>query len=381
MRGDYLSPELVDDGEALRKVEQSTISLTRLVEGRVRPDQIARAFSPLGCGAALIKLDAIGATLYEDFYRLQWQLCTRALENDATLKETAIANFAALDRPVRQLLLCCGLGVARTRKARGSPVALPQLELEKFCLGAPLSATLGRPLAADRQEFHPSVEWLIEQDETGSLGRDETPSYAVVADLGDHAGGKIMGRTQADETRLLALYREWKDSTPEERCGHGHKYNGDVYYGAFRGHTHIDGGATMTVLFGAGDLRDRDGFAVDGTVSSRELGGTLMVASPGEEQMVALPYRLPCGAPYVVVFFENFVKPSRPAALTPTVRESDCSDEQKTAVARQLRRHAAVDTNSLGWASTVHGVRRIANEGFSRGQTVVHVIVTEDDLA
>ena len=34
----------------------------------------------------------------------------------------------------------------------------------------------------------------------------------------------------------------------------------------------------------------------------------------------------------------------------------------------------------LGWAATVHGVRRIEDTGFSRGQAVVHLQVTEADL-
>jgi hypothetical protein len=380
---DYLSPQLVADTESMRKVEQSTISLTSLVEGRVRPDQIERAFSSQGCGAVLIKLDAHCGAMYDRFYRLQWQLCTRVLDNNSKYKETAVASFAALDMPVRQLVLRCGVGVARIRKGLMSPVPLPQPDVDTFLLSTPLSAALGRPLAANRQEFHPSVDWLIEQEEKGCLRRDETPSYAVVADFSDHWGLRVMGRAQADEARLLALYREWKYSNREERCSHGNKYNGDVYYGAFRGHTHIDSGGTMTVLFGAGDLRDRDGFAVDGTIKSGELGGTLMVASPGEEKFVSLPYRLPCGSPYVVVFFENFDKPSPPTPPTSIVEESDGSGSgnQKAAVARQLRRQAAINTNALGWAATVHGVRRIENEGFSRGQAVVHVLMTEDDLA
>lgn len=376
---DYFPPRLVTDSESICKVEKSTISLTNLVEGRARRDQIERAFSRQGCGAVLVKLDGSCGVMYERFYRLQWQLCSRVFDNDVRSRKTAVASFAALDMPVRQLLLRCGVAVARIRAGLTSPAPAP--DVEKFPLGAPLSAALGRPLALNRQEFHPSVDWLIEQEEKGCLRKDETPSYAVVAYFSDHAEVKTIGRVQADEARLLALYREWKHSSRKEQRGHGNKYNGDVYYGAFRGRTHIDSGSTMTVLFGAGDLRDRDGFAVKRNAKSRELGGTLMVASPGEKRFVPLPYRLPCGSPYVVVFFEKFDKPMPFTPQISIVKKSDRSSNQKVAVLRRLRAQAAIDTNALGWAPTVHGVSRIENEGFSRGQTVVHVLMTEDDLA
>jgi hypothetical protein len=375
---DYLPPRLATDSESICKVEKSTISVTSLVEGRVRRDQIERAFSRQGCGAVLVKLDGSCGVMYERFYRLQWQLRSRVFDNDARRKKKAVESFATLDMPVRQLLLRCGVGVARIRAGVTGPAPSPGVE--KF-LRAPLSPALGRPLALNRQEFHPSVEWLIEQEKKGCLRKEDTSSYAVVADFGDHAEVITIGRVQADEARLLALYREWKHSSRKEQRGHGNKYNGDVYYGAFRGRTHIDSGSTTTVLFGAGDLRDRDGFAAKGNTKSRELGGTLMVASPGEKKFVALPYRLSCGSPYVVVFFEKFDKPMPSTPQMSIVRKSDGSGNQKVAVLRRLRGQAAIDTNALGWAATVHGVSRIENEGFSRGQTVVHVLMTEDDLA
>jgi len=139
----------------------------------------------------------------------------------------------------------------------------------------------------------------------------------------------------------------------------------------------------MTVLFGAGDLRDHEGAALDSATKSRELGGTLMVTSPGDEKCVPLPYRLPCGSPYVVVFFEeSYMPPPQPASLMSSTKELDGSGsvDQKLEVARRLRIQAAIDTNALGWAPTVHGVRRIENEGFSRGQTVVHVLMTDDEM-
>jgi hypothetical protein len=362
MSADQLPPVLAADGEMLRKVEQSTVSLVSLVEGRAHAEQIERAFSSEGCGAVLIKLDGPHSAVYEQFYRLQWQLRTRAFNNDVD-KETAAAKFSALDLPVQQLLCRCGIGVARSRKGLTNPMPRLPVDVKKLLRNnaAPLTGAIGRPIALNRQEFHPSVEWLLEQEEAGSLRKDENPSYQIVAHSRDRAGRGMMVRSQADEVRLLALYHEWKSASPEEQRGHGNRYNGDVYYGAFRGRTHLDLGRTMTILFGPGDLRDRRGFPVAGTIKSRELGGTLMVASPGEETFTSLPYRLPCGSPYVVVFFEdNHERLRTPPALTGG--------------------EFAINTNALGWAATVHGVRRIEDTGFSRGQTVVHALMTEGDL-
>lgn len=362
MLTDHSSPVLAADDQMVRKVEQSTVSLVSLVEGQARAEQIERAFSPEGCGAILIKLDGPYSAMYEQFYRLQWQLGTRAFDNDVD-KETAAAKFAALDLPVQRLLCRCGVSVARTRKGLTSTTQRSPVDVNTLLRtnAAPLTGAVGRPLAANRQEFHPSVEWLLEQEEAVSLRKDENPSYEIVAHSGDHAESEIMGRSQADEVRLLALYREWKSASPEERRGHGNKYNGDVYYGAFRGRTHVDSGGTMTVLFGAGDLRDRYGFPAHGTTKSRELGGTLMVASPGEETFTSLPYRLLCGSPYVVVFFEHY-------------------DKLPLTLPASTGLELAINTEALGWAATVHGVRRIEDTGFSRGQTVVHVLLPEGDL-
>jgi hypothetical protein len=356
MLADQFLPVLVADDEMLRKVEQSTVSLVSLVEGQVRAEHIERAFSSEGCGAVLIKLDGPRSAVYEQFYQLQWQLGTRAFDNDVD-KETAAAKFAALDLPVQQLLCRCGVGVARTRKGLTNPMPRSPVDVKKLLRNdaAPLTGAVGRPMAINRQEFHPSVEWLLEQEEAGCLRKEENPSYQIVAHAGDHAGSGIMGRSRADEVRLLALYREWQAASPEQQRGHGNKYNGDVYYGAFRGRIHLDFGSTMTVLFGPGDLRDRRGFPVVGTTKSRELGGTLLVASPGQETFTSLPYRLACGSPYVVVFFERYHE----QWLTPPTPTGE---------------EFAINTNALGWAATVHGVCRIEDPGCSRGQAVVHVL-------
>jgi hypothetical protein len=135
----------------------------------------------------------------------------------------------------------------------------------------------------------------------------------------------------------------------------------------------------MSVLFGAGDLRDHDGFPVDGSTESHELGGTLMVASPGEKNFTSLPYRLPCGSPYVVVFFEEFQQLPGPTPPALIGKEAENSGSQKAPGARRQHK-VAIDTGAHGWAATVHGVRRIENTGFSRGQTILHVLMTEEDL-
>lgn len=379
---DYLPPALLADGEMMRKVDHSTISLISLLKGEVRPDQIERALSFEGCGAVLIKLDEYYSAIYERFYRLQWQLGHRVFDNDTDNKEIAEAEFAARDTPIQRLLCRCGVAVARTRKGLTSPMVWrSSMDMKKFLgtNGANLGVAIGRPLAANRKEFHPSVDWLLTQEKKGCLQKDENPSYDVVAQFGSDAGSQIIGRLQADETRLLALYREWELASPAEQRGHGNKLNGDVYYGAFRGRTHLDCGSTMSVLFGAGDVRDGDGFPVDGTTKSQELGGTLMVASPGEKKFTSLPYRLPCGSPYVVVFFEEFDQ-QRHAPSASVGDEANNSGRRKAPAVRQHRRQAALNTNAMGWAATVHGVRRIEDTGFSRGQTIVHVYLTEEDL-
>ncbi|MDQ1637072.1 MAG: hypothetical protein QOF62_411 [Pyrinomonadaceae bacterium] len=381
LMADYLPPVLVADGEMMRKVDHSTVLLGSLLKGEVRPDQIERALSFEGCGAVLIKLNQYYSSIYEQFYRLQWQLGHRVFDND-TDNKTAAADFSALDTPVRELLCRCGVAVARTRKGLTSPTIAPSVDFKRFLgtNGTTLSVAIGRPLAANRKEFHPSVDWLLKQEEKGCLQKDENPSYAVLAQSGDGAGRRISGRSEADETRLLALYREWKLASPMEQKGHGNKLNGDVYYGAFRGCTHVDCGSTMSVLFGAGDLRDRDGFPVDGTTKSQGLGGTLMVASPEEKNFTALPYRLPCGSTYVVVFFEEFDQRARPAPPALIGREAANSGSQEANAAGRHRKPVAINTCALGWAATVHGVRRIEDTGFSRGQTIVHVRMTEEDV-
>jgi len=362
---DHLSPVLAADGEMLKKVEQSTISLTSLVECQVCPEQVERAFSSEGCGAVLVKLDEAHSAMYERFFRLQWKLGTRTFDNDLDQKSAA-AEFEGLDLPVQTLLCRCGISVARSRKGLTNVMPRSPVEVQKLLYNNGFTSAIGRPLARNRKEFHPSVEWLLEQEQAGSLC-DENPSYEIVSSSGDHGGSGIMGRSRADEVRLLALYREWKSARPEEQRGHGNKYNGDVYYGAFRGRTHVDCGCSssaMTVLFGPGELRDRHGSPVPATSTPRELGGNLMVASPGEQTFTSLPYRLPCGSPYLVVFFEleqyHEVSPTPP---TPTGQE------------------VVFKTNALGWAATVHGVRRIEDTSFSRGQAVVHVPATQSDLA
>jgi hypothetical protein len=362
MRDDELPPVLGTDAQMARKVDQSTVSLKGLVEGRVSRAKIECGFSPDGCGAVLVKLDERHSALYDRYYRLQWQLGSRTFKSEHD-REAAAAALAALDFPVQQLLRRCGVAVARIRKGLGKNTMRSSVDSERLRRnsGAPLTSAIGRPLAANRQEFHPSVDRLFEHEQAGSLGREKNPSYEIVARSTQHPGSVTMGRSQADEVRLLELYREWESASADERQSHGNKYNGDIYYGAFRGCTHLDAGGTMTVLLGPGELRDRRGIPVPNTTKSHTLGGTLMLASPGEEIFTSLPYRLPCGSPYVVVFFERY-------------HEVQATSQMSAGA------EPGINTNALGWAGTVHGVRRIENTAFSRGQVVVHVRVTENDL-
>jgi hypothetical protein len=210
---------------------------------------------------------------------------------------------------------------------------------------------LGRPLALNRHEFHPCAEWLLRQGAAGTLHTDQNPTMATVGF--DRTGNAIVGRWQPDETRLLSLYREWEASDPASRLGHGEKFNGDVYYGAFRGRTHVDAGSTLVSLFGAGEVIDFRGVPAGKQQSSRLLGGTLMVATPAEDNFTALPYRLPNSSPFVVVFFEEAAKETR--------------NSQSTSL-------------DLGLPPTVHGVRRIEDKQYSRGQAVVHLKINSDHV-
>lgn len=376
---DHSPPILVTNDEAARKVAQSTVSLSDLVLGHAAPAQIELALSRQGCGAVLVRLDGLNSNIYDTFYRLQSQLGRRAF-NSATDANDAAARFAALDLHVRQLLCKCAIGIARARMGREGPTSLSLENLTKLA-ACPLSAAVGRPLAANRQEFHPCVDWLIEQEKAAYLQRDENPVLGVVAVLSDHKGGtaQILGRTRADEVQLLALYSEWRSASPEEQRGHGNKNNGNVYYGAFRGHTHVDGGSTMTVLFGPGEVRDRRGYPAEGGTNFCQYGGTLIVAAPAEERFTALPYRLPCGSPYVVAFFNGiFEEPTRVESRG-LLEGADGANDRVGARAQHAT--VGINTDALGWAATIHGVSRIEDTQFSRGQAVVHLRLTEVDLA
>ena len=383
MPSDHLRPALVTADDAALKVRRSTVFLSDLLAGRVARKTIELAFSRHGCGAVLVRLDERGSDAYETFYRLQWQLGTRAFGNDHAV-EGAAGRFDAFDSPVRRLLCECALAVARARIGVTRPTSVSLVELTKLLrTGArSLSVAVGRPLAANRKEFHPSVHWLIEQEKTGGLRKDEDPAIDVVAVVNDRGRpSQIFGRVRADEAQLLALYREWAAASPEERCGHGGKHNGNVYYGAYRGHTHLDSGSTMTVLYGPGELRDRAGSAPDVAVNSADLGGTLIVAAPGEDRFTPLPYRLPCGSPFVVVFFEQVREtPMSSLGPTPPGEMPDNGGFNRGQVCSMDRGPTGINTNAMGWAATVHGVRRIENPAVSRGQTVMHMLLTHSDL-
>jgi hypothetical protein len=206
----------------------------------------------------------------------------------------------------------------------------------------------------------------------------------VIADTSDYASSlEILGRICADEAQLLELYHEWQAAGSAERRGHGNKYNGNIYYGAFRGRTHLDGGSTMTILFGPGEIRDSVGRPVwDGTHCCK-YGGNLIVKTPAEETFTALPYRLPCGSPYVVAFFNEtdgvFGRPNSRAAYAENKETNGAAS--KIGDGTKHQQELGIDTIALGWSPTVHGVRRIEDTRFSRGQTVVNLRLTHADVA
>jgi len=80
-----------------------------------------------------------------------------------------------------------------------------------------LHRSVGRPLFANRQGFHPSVDWLLQQEAAGQLTADPDPELVVVAFSGPGCQSALIGRQQADETRLLSLYRKWCAASLEEQ--------------------------------------------------------------------------------------------------------------------------------------------------------------------
>jgi hypothetical protein len=334
--------------EASRRIDNSTVLMRDLISGSLSRNAIDIAFSGEGCGATLIALDDSWNDFYEEYYLTQWQLGHRVFESDSA-KRLLESRFVSLDLPLRLLLCRCGVAVVRTRSGIAGSFRLTENDLTKFGCDLPLTYKVGRPLAANRTEFHPCVDWLIEQERSHTIQTDNDTALMVVGH--DTNGSEIIGRSYADETRLLALYREWQDASPEDRGGHGNKYNGDVYYGAYRGRMHVDCGSTLTVLFGPGELRDRAGHAPDGTINPSKLGGTLEVATPGGQEATSLPPRLPSGSAYVVVFFE----------------EANLSSAD-----------SLLNAKDLGWAPTLHGVQRLFDTRFSRGQAVMHVRISSN---
>ena len=89
MPSDHLRPALVTADDAALKVRRSTVFLSDLLAGRVARKTIELAFSRHGCGAVLVRLDERGSDAYETFYRLQWQLGTRAFGNDPAVEGAA----------------------------------------------------------------------------------------------------------------------------------------------------------------------------------------------------------------------------------------------------------------------------------------------------
>ena len=158
------------------------------------------------------------------------------------------------------------------------------------------------------------------------------------------SSSELIGRVQADEFRLLHLYREWTHASPAIRRSHGNKYNGDVYYGAFRGRMHLDAGTTMTVLLRSGRT-ERWKWDARGPV--REIQNTRRrrwFGSPGQAGFTSLPYRLPW-LPYAAVFFEQYItRPQVPLGAT--------WDRAGTVAGPSGGYTPMIDTDRSGWPPT-----------------------------
>jgi|694.fasta_scaffold60384_3 hypothetical protein len=351
---DCLPPCLLPSVEAAQRVNNSTVTLTDLLAGNVGADVLETAFSQQGSGALLIRLDPEQAAFYNLFYRCQWWVGTHRSPAGGIVSPPLEAAFVKLDWPLMRLLACCGLATVQARAGSPSRHSLKHFDPRSLLPNAEdiLHRSLGRPVFANRQEFHPSVEWLLQQEAAGQLKADPDPELAVVAFSGPSGQPAVIGRKQADETRLLSLYRHWCDASPEEKEGHGNQLNGDIYYSAYRGRIHLDQGQTVTVLFGPGELRDAEGNPPPGPDGATAIGGTLMVAPPSGGGLTPLPARLPDGSPYVVVFFEE---PSHRPGVPPL--------------------HP-----SGPWRGSPHGVQRVCSRSHSRGQVVLHLTIQERHL-
>jgi hypothetical protein len=351
---DCLAPRLLPPVEAARRVENSTVSLTDLLAGRIGTEVLEAAFSPQGSGALLIRLDPEQAAFHNLFYRRQWWVGTHRSPTGGIVCPPLEAAFGQLDGPLMRLLACCGLATVQARAGRPTRHSLRDFDPRSLLPHAEefLHRSVGRPLFANRQEFHPSVDWLLQQEAAGQLTADPDPELAVVAFAGPGGQSAVIGRQQADETRLLSLYRQWCAVSPEEQEGHGNQLNGDIYYSAYRGRIHLDQGQTITVLFGPGELRDAQGYPPTGPDAATAIGGSLMVAPPSGGGLTPLPARLPDGSPYVVVFFED--PPHRRGVPSP---------------------HP-----SGPWRGSPHGVQRICSRSHSRGQVVLHLTIEERHL-
>jgi hypothetical protein len=341
----------IDRDVALSKIRNSIIELESLIKGSVEPSKIERAFSSDGCGAVLIRLDEYWSNLYERFYKLQWISGHRNWESIHHRRDV-VCELAELELPIRRLMCHCGVGVARHRAGTIGAIRISDEQLSEFGCNDSLDDTVGRPLAANRMEFHPSADWLVERESRSELREIAIPKPIAVGRGRD--GQEIYGAPYADERTLLQLYREWCAASPEAKLGHGDKLNGNVYYGAFRGRQHIDIGRNVTVLFGAGEVLDHQGQPSDPAIYPCPRGGKLMVATPGDETLSILPSRLD-GRAYVAVFFE-LVGPDR------------------------ADRFEMICCKQLGWKPTSHCVQRVDDTNCSRGQVVMHVKLSEENV-
>lgn len=347
-----MQPDVLEDNIALRRVLNSTVLLSDLLARKVLASSIESCFATnQGCGAVLVALDDEKARdLYSSFYELQWQCGNRVFKSMAA-RDKARSELAQLAASVKKLLTSCGLEVSRARCGKGKKCDLKVGPLISH-QARQLASRIGRPLVSNRYEFHPSVDFLLKQELLGALQSEGNIKEGIVSVKS--RGGETcvtQGPRYADEVRLLSNYREWHRSKPDIKSSHGFKYNGDVYYGAYRGTMHFDVGSTCTTLFGPGEVRDgKNKPAVNECL--KKVGGTLLVAAPGETKFTPLPYRLRSNLPYIVVFFEKFVGGDK----------------------------NMLNIEALGWKPTCHGVQRVRDTSFSRGQVVVHVKVHSKTL-